>query len=198
MNPLRVAPDITLRSLTPDDALAVHTLIAANREHLDSWLRWSAALRTESDVRAFLDQFTDKEARGDGFHLGLWVGPELAGGTVCWYIHRQNRNAEVGYWLGTAFLGRGLVTRAVGAVIGHLFDAESLHRIEMQCGLENTRSRAVAERLGFRLEGVRRESHWISTRFVDHAVYGLLAQEWRAMRVVRSPAERLEARDLRE
>lgn len=184
MNPLRVEPDITLRSLTPDDAPAVHTLIAANREHLDGWLRWSAALRTESDVRAFLDQFTDKEARGDGFHLGLWVGPELAGGTVCWYIHRQNRNAEVGYWLGTAFLGRGLVTRAVRAVIGHLFDAESLHRIEMQCGLENTRSRAVAERLGFRLEGVRRESHWISTRFVDHAVYGLLAPEWRAMRVV--------------
>ena len=79
--------------------------------------------------------------------------------------------------MGEAFVGRGLVTKAAKRVVAHLFEAEQLHRLEMQCGTENVRSRAVPERLGFTLEGVRRQSHWITDRFIDHAVYGLLADE---------------------
>ena len=119
-----------------------------------------------------------KEGAGDGFHLGIWDDGELAGGAVCWGIHRGNRNAEVGYWLGHAFTGRGLATRSAKALIEHLFSVEKLHRIEMQCGVENAASRAVAERCGLVNEGVRRESHWITDRFVDHVVYGVLDREW--------------------
>ena len=60
----------------------------------------------------------------------------------------------------------------------YLFDEVGLHRVEMQCGVENLKSRAVPERLGFKLEGIRRGSHWITNRFVDHAVYGMLSDEW--------------------
>lgn len=67
---------------------------------------------------------------------------------------------------------------AAERMVAHLFGAARLHRIEMQVAVENTASRAIPERLGFHLEGVRRESHWISTRFLDHSVYGLLAHEW--------------------
>jgi ribosomal-protein-serine acetyltransferase len=49
----------------------------------------------------------------------------------------------------------------------------------MICGVANVRSRAVAERLGFTNEGIRRESYWITDRFADHVVYGLLDREWR-------------------
>ena len=91
---------------------------------------------------------------------------------VCWYIHRQQRNAELGYWLGERFVGRGLAVRAAAWAADHLFTVEALHRVEMQCGVANGASRAVAERLGFTQEGIRRESHWITDRFVDHGVYG--------------------------
>lgn len=184
MKPIPLGPGVRLRPLTPDDAPALHALVSRNRRHLDQWLRWSSSIRTLEEASGFIDQFTGKLARGDGFHLGLWIGGDLAGGSVCWYVHRQNRNAEVGYWLGEDFQGRGLATTATLAVVHHLFAVEGVHRIEMQCGVGNARSRAVPERLGFRLEGVRRESHWISTRFVDHAVYGLLAPEWRRLTAV--------------
>ena len=167
-----------VRPLELGDTRAVYTLISQNRQHLDRWLRWSAGLQSEADVETFIGQFESKLEQGDGFHLGIWNTGQLAGGVVCWYIHRQNKNAEVGYWLGEAFLGRGLATRATKQAVTHLFEVEHLHRIEMQCGTENLRSRAVPERLGFTLEGVRRQSHWITDRFVDHAVYGLLVSEW--------------------
>lgn len=181
MEPIPLGPTELLRPLTRADAAAVHQLITANREHLDQWLRWSSGICTLADVTGLIEQFQDKLARGDGFHLGIWVEGRLAGGCVCWYIHRQNRNAEIGYWLGAGYTGRGLATRSARAVLDRLFGSEDLHRVEMQCAVENHASRAIPERLGFRLEGIRRDSHWITHRFLDHVIYGILAGEWQAL-----------------
>ena len=97
---------------------------------------------------------------------------------MCWYVNKDNRNGEVGYWLGDDFTGQGLTTKAARAAISYLFNERNLHRIEMQCGVENQASRSVAQRCGLKQEGIRRESHWITDRFVDHVVYGILAREW--------------------
>ena len=177
MPTIALAENLTLRSLAPADAEIVHRTLSENRAHLDRWLRWSGRLQTVADVSHFIDLFATKEAAGDGFHCGLWSGSSLIGGAVCWYLNRPNRNCEIGYWLVEGAQGRGLATRAAAAVIDHLLAVEGVHRVEMLCGVPNVRSRAVPERLGFRLEGVRRDSHWITDRFVDHAVYGLLAHD---------------------
>lgn len=177
-----IAEGVSVRPLEQGDVPAMVALLHRNRTHLDRWLRWSAALRTAEDVATFIHGFEYRLAAGDGFHCGIRVDGSLAGGVVCWYIHRQNRNAEVGYWLGVEQTGRGLATRAARWAVDYLFQAEALHRVEMQCGVENLASRAVAERLGFRAEGIRRESHWITDRFVDHVVYGMLSRDWESNR----------------
>jgi ribosomal-protein-serine acetyltransferase len=46
--------------------------------------------------------------------------------------------------------------------------------VSIRCAIENGRSRAIPERLGFGFEGICRESEWLNDRFVDHAIYGLL------------------------
>ena len=169
----------TVRPFMPADVPAIHDLIERERAHLDKWLRWSARVRTSEDVSAMVERFAAKQAEGDGFHWGIWQGDALAGGVICHYINRIDRSAELGYWLGTGFTGKGLATRASASAVELLLQDEQLHRLEMICGVANTRSRAVAERLGFTNEGTRRESYWITDRFVDHVIYGLLAREWR-------------------
>ncbi|HEY8061970.1 MAG TPA: GNAT family protein, partial [Gemmatimonadales bacterium] len=148
------------------------------RDHLDRWLRWSNTIQSEADAQATVALFVGKRAAGTGFHSGIWVAGRLAGGVVCRDIDRQHWCAEIGYWLGADFTGRGLATRASSLAIDYLIGSRGMHRIEMQCAVHNVRSRAVPERLGFRLDGIRRESYRITTEFVDSAVYGLLAGEW--------------------
>ena len=166
-----------LRSLVASDAPAMFALLEADRAHFDRWLRWSPTLRSLDDVTRFIAAFTAQEAEGSGFHLGLFEGDTLVGGVVCWSIHPSRRTSEVGYWLGTRRLGKGLATRATAAVVDHLFAACDVHRIEMLVALENARSRAIPERLGFRLEGMRRGSLRIQGEFRDHVVYARVASD---------------------
>jgi len=173
--------DTALRVLADGDAATVYEVVRDNRDHLDRWLRWSSQVRSLEDAEELVARFRQKAECGEGFHWGIWYQGRLAGGLVCWYIEPDNRNAEIGYWLREDMVGRGLATRSASCALRHLFEDCQLHRVEMQCAVANVRSRSIPERLGFTLEGTRRESHWITDRFVDHVVYGLLAPEWRRL-----------------
>ena len=174
---LNLGGDIVARSLRTEHVGELHVLIEANRKHLDRWLRWSSGLKTVSDVARFIAQFESAEKLNNGFHLGIFENGKLAGGIACWYIDRQNRNTEVGYWLAKRSTGRGLATRAALAVVDLLFSSENVHRIEMQCAVGNLASRAVALRCGLTEEGIRRDSHWITNRFESHMVHSILSTD---------------------
>ena len=69
------------------------------------------------------------------------------------------------------------MTASCHAVVYHTFNTLKLNRIAIQCATENTRSRAIPERLGFKLEGIVREAEWLYDHYVDHALYSLLRSD---------------------
>jgi len=71
------------------------------------------------------------------------------------------------------------MTEAVAAMVDHAFAEWGLNRVEIRLDVENARSRALAERLGFTREGVLRQAMWVARDFHDDAVYSMLAGEWR-------------------
>lgn len=172
--------DTELRLLNDGDAQVLFEVIQENRAHLDRWLRWSGYVQTLEDTRAFIDRFVQKAAVDDGFHAGMFQDGTLVGGIVCHYINTASQKSEVGYWLTENAVGKGLATRSTEAVLNYLFNDVGLHRVEIQCGVENVRSRAVPIRLGFTEEGIKRESEWITDRYLDHVVYSMLDREWKA------------------
>jgi ribosomal-protein-serine acetyltransferase len=178
MFPIKLSEGVELRLIEMHNTQVMFDLIEQNRGHLDQWLRWSGRIRTLEDARGLAQRFVDKFGANDGFHAGIWVEGALAGGLMCHYVNHESKKSEIGYWLGADYVGRGLATAASRAVIGYLFEDVGLNRIEIQSGVDNVASRAIPERLGFTLEGIKRQSEWITTRFVDHAIYSLLAEEW--------------------
>jgi ribosomal-protein-serine acetyltransferase len=87
-------------------------------------------------------------------------------------------SATIGYWLSEHMRGRGVMSRAVRGLVDYGFGQLGLNRQVIAAATENQASRKVAERLGFRFEGIAREAEWIYGRKVDHAVYAMLASEW--------------------
>ncbi len=170
--------DAELRLLEERHAEALFALVDTNRAHLRAWLPWVDETRTVEDIRAFLRRALRQWADGRGVQCGIWERGLLAGSIGQHPIDWLNRSANLGYWLGEAYQGRGLMTRACQALVTYSFAELGLHRVEIRAAPENQRSRAIPERLGFRQEGVRREAEWLYDHYVDLVVYGLLAGEW--------------------
>ena len=70
------------------------------------------------------------------------------------------------------------MTRGARALVEYGFTSLELHRQVLRAATGNTRSRAIAERLGFTLEGVEREAELVNGRYVDLARYVAIAGEW--------------------
>ncbi len=61
----------------------------------------------------------------------------------------------------------------------HCFDNLGLHRFVLEAAVENHESRAVADRLGLRLEGITKDRERLYDHYVDAALYAITAPEWR-------------------
>jgi ribosomal-protein-serine acetyltransferase len=169
-----------LRLLQPYLASELYEFVEANRAYLSPWLLWVNRLHTVSDAENFLREGLQEFARGAVLPtLGIWQAGHLAGGIAFYPLDEPRRSTELAYWLGKEFSGRGLMTRAVSAVLAYLFETLRLNRVQVRAELENTRSRALAERLGFTFEGIEQGGWTHGDELVDLAVYAMLASDWK-------------------
>jgi ribosomal-protein-serine acetyltransferase len=176
---LKAGRGLELRPLNLRDAGVLFALVEANRDRLRRWLPWPDANRSVLDSRAYILRMRTLRRAGLGESFGLWWKDGLVGVAGFNWIDSANRNAAIGYWLAEAAEGHGFMTAAVTALLRHGFRTLKLHRIEIRAGVHNRRSRAIPRRLGFRHEGTLRQAERLADRYVDHAVYGLLAGTWR-------------------
>lgn len=153
--------------------------IEANRGHLEMWLPWVSNVLNVDDSRRYIIGALQQFADGNGMAVGIRYRDKLAGVINLHFVDRYSRRTSIGYWLGEGFLGKGLATRACVALVDHAFGALELNRVEIRCAADNTKSRAIPERLGFKEEGTLRQTERVGDRLVDHVVYGMLAAEWR-------------------
>ena len=170
--------DAFLRLLVPADALVVFETADRNRERLRPWLQWVDRTSGPEDTRAFLE--ATAATQGREFAYGIYVDDTFVG-AIGFHADPEHRSAMIGYWIDGEHEGRGLVTKASRALMELAFRDFTMHRVWLTADPMNTRSCAVAERLGLRLEGIRREDTYTDGRFHDTATYAILEHEWRAV-----------------
>lgn len=169
---------IALRLLGERDAAETHALVVRNREHLRRWMPWVTENNSVEDATRWLRASLEQFARNDGFQAGITLNGAVVGAIGFHAIDWANRKTTIGYWLSADAQGRGIMTTACRAMVGHALVELGLNRVEIRCGTGNVRSRRIPERLGFTLEGVMRETEWLHDHFGDLAVYSMLAREW--------------------
>ena len=158
-----------------DDLDEIWALVDVERPRLEPWMPWTESTRTIDDQRQWLESVVHDERTLDG--CGIFVDGRYVGGVGLRWDPFDVRG-EIGYWIAVAYEGRGLVSRAVRALVEVGFRDLGLHRIEIRAGVGNTRSRAIPERLGFVPEGIEREGERGSNGFYDLVVYAILDDEW--------------------
>ena len=176
---LRVDENIELRLVGERDASRIFELTDRNRQYLRKWLPWVDGTQTAADTMAFIERAMEQVRQGQGFHACIEYRGDLAGVIGHVYLDPVNRRTEIGYWLGEEFQGRGIMTRACRRLVDQAFESLGLNRVVIRVAVENRKSRAIPERLGFVQEGVLREVVWQNDAFADLVMYAILRREWK-------------------
>jgi ribosomal-protein-serine acetyltransferase len=174
-----VDTEVALKVLEEQDADKLFAYIDSHRLYLRQWLPWVDNERSSADTRLFIQLVQQQFQSHEGFQTGIWYKNDLVGVIGYHRFDWVNRSTSIGYWLTESHQGRGIMTRSCKALVDHAFQELNLHRVEIRCAVENKRSRAIPERLGFTTEGVAREAEWLYDHYVDLVIYSMLTREWR-------------------
>jgi len=138
--------------------------------------------QSEDSIKAFIRASLSAFAEKKEILAGIWFRGTLVG-VIQLRCKTQASvapvTASIDYMLAPPYRGKGIMTRACRAMVGHAFTNLRLNRIDCWVDVKNTRSVAVPERLGFKREGVLRQ--WVcygDDWFGDIAVYAVLRSEW--------------------
>jgi [ribosomal protein S5]-alanine N-acetyltransferase len=96
----------------------------------------------------------------DEFVRGVELDGELIGAVG--YIESQGGVAEIGYWIGKPWWGRGFATEAARAMVDYCFAPGGFRRLTCGHFIDNPRSARVIAKLGFRRVG--KDSQWCEAR----------------------------------
>lgn len=175
---LKVESGLVLEQLVLGHAPELFAEIRASRQHLGPWLTWVEAATTEKDTRSFIRSIRKVGLYQDGLVFVIRKGEQLAGTIGFGRGSIERRKVEMGYWLGQSFVGQGVATRSCRRCIEYAFSETNVNRLEIRCQVENRKSWAIPERLGFIMEGVEREGAYVGGTYRDLRVYSLLRREW--------------------
>ncbi len=173
---------LDLRPLSMSDAPVIAVL--ANEKDIHANTRSFPYPYTLKDAESWLSGHQSGWLRGESAVFGMVIREtgELAG-AIGLHISETDQNAELGYWLGRDFRGKGYCSEAAIGVIRFGFDILALHRIHAHFVTRNGASGRVMERAGMLKEGLLRQHARKMGQFEDLQYYGALQTEWVAPEV---------------
>jgi RimJ/RimL family protein N-acetyltransferase len=174
---------VALRQWRKDDVAVLPGLINGDPE-IERWLELMPSPYTKQDAREWVTRAAEAWRSGQFLPFAVLdaVTGQVVGGLGFNSIDPDSASGEIGYWLSPAARGRGLTTRALRLVAQWGFDALGLERIQVRAAVENITSCRVAEKAGFRREGVIRSSRYNPRlgRRMDFVLYSALPGEIQA------------------
>lgn len=168
-----------LSRFSAEDAHSLYILVEQNKTRLREWFPWPEDNYSEVIAQNFIALSEKKFSSGCALVMGIWSAETLCGSVSIRNIDKRNRSGSLSYWIGEEYERTGIVKRSLKGICKLAFRTLYLKRLAIYSAVENRSSRAVAESLGFQLEGVLRANEWLNGQFIDHVVYSLLSEEWK-------------------
>jgi len=202
---LTVDREIHVRTLHPNDAEALFILLEQNRDRLRPWIDPSALPETLQATRNYtieclsnsledplvaLEEYGDLFAELDDYisplsplmEMGIWMKESLVGELMIGRQEDSFTTAEFGYWISREMEGFGIITRSVSALMDYAIENMGIEQFEIGCAVTNVRSRAIPERLGYRLQATIPGGEVVGKYIYDRVIYGIRSNTWRKQR----------------
>lgn len=173
--------DENLKLILPQHhhAEEITEVVKENLDQLKLWMPWATDAYSIDSAREFIKHNLTEYAENGSFNASIILDGKFVGGVGFHNLDLKNKLAHAGYWLAKDAQGKGIITKCCRALFDYLFGEFGLNRIQINCNVENTKSRAIPERLEFQLEGIHRQVEFFDNHFGDWAIYAMLKQDWK-------------------
>lgn len=172
---IEITENIKLKSASLDSVPDIFNTLNAERDYLRTWLPFVDKTLKEEDTLAFIQQALSQE----NTPFCIYYRNKFAGLVGFNNMDTINKKIEIGYWLSPHYEGKGIITMSVKELLMYAFTELDMNKVLIKAGTENHKSRKVAQRLDFTLEGIEREGELlVDGQFTDLALYGILKKEF--------------------
>jgi RimJ/RimL family protein N-acetyltransferase len=130
----------------------VNQAVHESFEQLKPWMAWAQNLPTLDDSEEAMRKLSIAALERTELAFVFLHNNRLVGMGSYHHIEWEVPSARIGYWVRTSEQGKGYITEAVAALTKYAFDHMGIKRLAIWCDDENSKSAAVAERLGYTLE----------------------------------------------
>lgn len=103
--------------------------------------------------------------------FGIDVKGAIVGAIGLHNIDYTHKKAEVGYWLGKDYRGKGIMPQALKKVVTHAWKKLHITRIYAYVHTDNPASTRVLEKVGFEREGTLKKQYYKDGRAIDTYIY---------------------------
>jgi ribosomal-protein-serine acetyltransferase len=176
--PTEITTDrLRLRVPRAGDGAIIIPTVRASLAEMKPWLPWATDAYDAAGCEAWCRGAAAKFLGRSEFHFLVFTaaGNEYVGTAGLMRFRWDVPACEIGYWLGTPHVGRGYASEAVMALTGLAMGVLSAARVEIRADAANGRSRRVAERCGYALEGtLRKWGRNVRGQLADECVYALV------------------------
>jgi ribosomal-protein-serine acetyltransferase len=170
---------VALRLVEVRDAEEIFALTDVSREYLRQWLPWVDSTKEVNDTKSWIKAARKSYAENEGMTTVILYKEKIAGVAGFNSIDWTNKIAYIGYWLAENNQGNGIMTKVSKSLTDYAINELKLNRVDIRAAAENKKSRAIPERIGFVKEGRIRQAEMLNDHYVDHIVYGMLAEDWK-------------------
>lgn len=168
------AEGISARAITRKMGSELFAAIDESRLRLREYLYWVDYVTSEEDELNAINDFIAGRENGSQFVYALFDTANRLVGTIDIHeISYGNNSAVIGYWLRNGATGKGYVSKILRLLEQAFFQA-GMHRLVIECVVENTASAKVAERNGYRFEGIAFDKIYGYEKYWDAKVYSKL------------------------
>lgn len=150
----------------------------ANSENVTRYLTWPAHSSVEV-TKAVLGDWSESYREPSVYHWGITFKDcdEVIGDIAVVSAEEKTGTAELGWCLGEAWWGRGIMPEAARAVRDYLFDQAGYHRIQAKHDKNNPKSGVVMQKTGMQYEGTMRAAGLNNQGICDLVVYAILKED---------------------
>ena len=169
-------PRLILRRFRMEDAPLVQKLAGAREVALNTLL--IPHPYPDGEAERWIETHDAASERGD--HAFAITLDDALIGAIGLHAKLDHDRAEIGYWIGVPYWGRGYATEAARAIVEHGFQKLGLHRMYAMHFTRNPASGHVLQKIGMRHEGSLRHHLKRWGQYIDVEMYGILRDDWSA------------------